>query len=193
MYGKKPVRIALATIALSISVCSRAKRVAIQGMRRSQLNGFGLTLAASIKIAAPRSPSPLNPCGNGRIKFANALYCVLEGRKVFQGRWWIRGRAVRLSKERMVRKRWTLQELLAPQCVIFVTHNWEVIGHKSSDSHRCTIAPNLLNGIITEVTGISQDVLCGFESRRKVISKETKMVWAANRRTTKVEDVAYCK
>lgn len=87
---------------------------------------------------------------------------------------------------------WTLQELLAPQCVVFVTHNWEVIGRKSPDDHACTVTSTILNDVVAEVTGIPKDVLCGFESRRAVISKEMKMAWAANRQTTKVEDAAYC-
>lgn len=30
------------------------------------------------------------------------------------------------------RRRWTLQELLAPQTVVFLTKDWRVIGHKGS-------------------------------------------------------------
>lgn len=87
---------------------------------------------------------------------------------------------------------WTLQELLAPHCVVFVTREWEVIGHKSPDNHSCILASVNLNRTISEITGISQDVLWGFESQRDTIGKEMKMAWAANRRTTKAEDVAYC-
>jgi hypothetical protein len=87
---------------------------------------------------------------------------------------------------------WTLQELLAPKCVVFLTQNYEVIGRKSPDQHVCTMAPHSLNRIISEVTGISRDNLCDFPSRRHTISQDTKMSWAANRRTTKVEDTSYC-
>ena len=86
---------------------------------------------------------------------------------------------------------WTLQELLSPPCVVFVTHNWEIIGRKSPDDHPCSIMRDVLNGIAGEVVGIAQDVLCGFESRKDNIGKDVKMSWAANRQTTKPEDVAY--
>lgn len=87
---------------------------------------------------------------------------------------------------------WTLQELLAPRCVVFVNRNWEVIGRKSAPNHYCTVSSFSLNQAISEVTSIPQDVLCGFESRRDSIGKAVKMAWAANRQTTKAEDVAYC-
>jgi hypothetical protein len=87
---------------------------------------------------------------------------------------------------------WTLQELLAPPCVVFVTQNWEIIGRKSPDDHSCSITMDVLNGLVGDVAGIPQDVLCRFESRKDNIGKEVKMSWAANRQTTKPEDVAYC-
>lgn len=87
---------------------------------------------------------------------------------------------------------WTLQELLAPRCVIFVTQEWEVIGRKSPADHPCAASPCSLNQTIAQVTHIPEDVLNGFESQRDLISDSTKMAWAANRQTTKVEDAAYC-
>lgn len=87
---------------------------------------------------------------------------------------------------------WTLQELLAPHCVVFVNQDWEVIGHKSPTGHQCPMSINLLSQAITEVTGIPLEVLSGFESRRDTVADSVKWAWAANRRTTKAEDVAYC-
>lgn len=87
---------------------------------------------------------------------------------------------------------WTLQELLAPTCVIFLTRDFEVIGRKSPENHVCNTTDLVLNKYITDVTGIPQDVLCDYDNRRDTIPKDLKMSWAANRRTTKVEDTAYC-
>ena len=87
---------------------------------------------------------------------------------------------------------WTLQELLAPQCVVFVNQNWELIGRKSAPNHACAIEGSSLEKVISEVTSIPQDVLCEFESHRGSIGQAAKWAWAANRRTTKAEDVAYC-
>lgn len=87
---------------------------------------------------------------------------------------------------------WTLQELLAPPCVIFVNEKWECIGVTSSKDHRCLFREELLTPAIAEVTRIHEDVLSTFKQRRHTIPKEVRMAWAANRRTTKVEDAAYC-
>lgn len=87
---------------------------------------------------------------------------------------------------------WTLQELLAPKCVIFLTQRFEILGRKSDSNYVVPSASLLLNGIIAEVTGIEESVLCGIKGWRKTVPREVKMAWAANRRTTKPEDAAYC-
>lgn len=89
---------------------------------------------------------------------------------------------------------WTLQELLAPRCVVFFTQTWQVIGHKCADCNSeqsCEGAGPLLNAVIAEVTGIPEEVLQDYE-RSKAISVEEKMRWQLGRRTTRVEDRAYC-
>ncbi|PMD29348.1 HET-domain-containing protein, partial [Hyaloscypha variabilis F] len=70
---------------------------------------------------------------------------------------------------------WTLQELLAPASVVFFDQDWVDIGTKAS-----------LGEIISEITGIED--LIDFESA----CVAQKMSWAANRKTTRVEDMAYC-
>ncbi|KAK6437164.1 hypothetical protein LTR95_006645 [Oleoguttula sp. CCFEE 5521] len=89
---------------------------------------------------------------------------------------------------------WTLQELLAPRCVIFFTQAWEIIGHKCSqcDTKRsCEGAGPLLNARIAQVTGIPEAVLRDFE-QSKPLGVEEKMKWQLGRRTTRLEDQAYC-
>jgi hypothetical protein len=80
---------------------------------------------------------------------------------------------------------WTLQELIAPHKVMFLAKDWEYIGERSS-----------LADIIKDITTISRRVLeerpFGIQLlsfRRFPIA--TKMSWAANRKTTRVEDRAY--
>jgi hypothetical protein len=70
---------------------------------------------------------------------------------------------------------WTLQELLAPSTVVFFDYDWVEIGTKSS-----------LEGLISSITGI--------ESLRDFnrASVAQKMSWASKRKTTRVEDMAYC-
>jgi hypothetical protein len=80
-------------------------------------------------------------------------------------RWWTRG--------------WTLQELLAPNVVEFYNADWIEIGTKLS-----------LHEQITEITGIDEGVLCGADPLRRNVA--VRMSWASHRKTTRIEDQAYC-
>ncbi|KAM3416384.1 hypothetical protein BST61_g7982 [Cercospora zeina] len=93
---------------------------------------------------------------------------------------------------------WTLQELLAPQTVVFLTSDWEVYGHKctrvrpgSAQLSRCPGAGDNLNARVSEITGIPQMVLYDF-STSKALSARERMAWARHRQTTEREDMAYC-
>lgn len=74
---------------------------------------------------------------------------------------------------------WTLQELLAPQYVIFYNQQWEFLGTKQT-----------LSNLLTSRTGIDEAVLNGEPLSRRSIAQ--RMFWASQRRTTRVEDRAYC-
>ncbi|KAH8171016.1 heterokaryon incompatibility protein (HET) domain-containing protein [Sarocladium implicatum] len=74
---------------------------------------------------------------------------------------------------------WTLQELLAPRTVIFYTKDWKRIGTKRELCQ--TIARN---------TGISSMILLGSDFGTTLVAE--RMSWAAKRKTTRVEDQAYC-
>ncbi|RDX46388.1 HET-domain-containing protein [Lentinus brumalis] len=74
---------------------------------------------------------------------------------------------------------WTLQELLAPEAVVFLSHDWQVIGTKSS-----------LASLIALVTTIPTSVLLCTASLRD-FSVARRMSWASKRSTTRVEDEAY--
>lgn len=80
--------------------------------------------------------------------------------------WWTRG--------------WTLQELLAPRHLVFFTAAWDVFGSKQQmDMHisRITkIDPNVVNGTIDLHS----------------VSIAQRMCWASSRKTTRIEDTAYC-
>ncbi|KAK4934916.1 hypothetical protein LTR10_023926 [Elasticomyces elasticus] len=75
---------------------------------------------------------------------------------------------------------WTLQELLAPDYVLFVDHDWKEICDKSS-----------ISGVLANTSRIPGSVLCGETSPRDH-SVAQKMSWAAHRKTSRIEDVAYC-
>ncbi|KAH9936836.1 HET-domain-containing protein [Epithele typhae] len=75
---------------------------------------------------------------------------------------------------------WTLQELLAPTFMVFMSRDWTPIGTK----HQLSI-------LLSEVTGIDRAHL----KREKAFldaSVAERMSWAASRTTTRVEDEAYC-
>ena len=75
---------------------------------------------------------------------------------------------------------WTLQEIIAPDIVLFYDGDWELRSTKM-DCHEA----------LETITGVPFDVLRDPGSARGY-SVSTKMSWAAGRVTTRVEDTAYC-
>ena len=70
---------------------------------------------------------------------------------------------------------WTLQELLAPESVEFFDRNWVEIGTKAS-----------LQELIIDITGVRHL----FNYTEACVAQ--KMSWASKRKTTRIEDQAYC-
>lgn len=86
------------------------------------------------------------------------------------------------ERSRWLTRGWTLQELIAPKSVVFYGANWAKLGTRDS-----------LKSTIEKVTGIHSLALDGnFEKVRKEFSIAQRMSWAADRKTTRVEDEAYC-
>lgn len=73
---------------------------------------------------------------------------------------------------------WTLQELIAPSNMIFLSSDWQEIGTKWD-----------LRELISRITGIPVNILLGDDPGLASIAQ--RMSWAANRVTKKVEDRAY--
>ena len=71
---------------------------------------------------------------------------------------------------------WTLQELLAPDFLVFYDKAWVKIGTRSSLGKR-----------ISKITGIKRDHMI----RPLKASVAAKMSWASDRKTTRIEDIAY--
>ncbi len=88
------------------------------------------------------------------------------------------------KKSRWHTRGWTLQELIAPKQVCFVSKAWEVMGHKDVDYMQDT-------KLVEEATGVPVDVLKD-SNRMKEFSVAQRMSWAAGRVTTRKEDEAYC-
>ena len=83
-------------------------------------------------------------------------------------------------KARWHTRGWTLQELLAPALVIFMSKEWVPIGTKHE-----------LFRPISKCTGIHKSLLTREKSFLKASIAE-RMSWAALRKTSRVEDEAYC-
>ncbi|KAF2825580.1 HET-domain-containing protein, partial [Ophiobolus disseminans] len=98
--------------------------------------------------------------------YRTSAYCAvyLEDSKDSQSRWITRG--------------WTLQELIAPRNVWFYDCNWLPTFDKLSGLD-----------VIEEITKIPKQVLS--TSDLSMSSVAQKMSWAANRKTTRIEDAAY--
>lgn len=82
-----------------------------------------------------------------------------------RSKWWTRG--------------WTLQELLAPLDVRFYSRHWKLIGTKLDNS-----------ALISRITGIAEPFLVGRSLLEATVAE--RMSWAAHRKTTRQEDIAYC-
>ncbi|KAI0160743.1 HET-domain-containing protein [Xylariaceae sp. FL1272] len=78
---------------------------------------------------------------------------------------------------------WTLQELIAPADVWFFTKHWRRLGCKASDHH--------VSRSLARITGIDLAVLQGVISPSEM-SIASRMKWASQRQTTRIEDIAYC-
>ncbi|KAM7205931.1 Heterokaryon incompatibility protein (HET) domain containing protein [Rhypophila sp. PSN 637] len=96
-----------------------------------------------------------------------------------------------LGKSRWFTRGWTLQELIAPECVCFFDKDWVPVGTRLGLAQR-----------LTAITGIPRKLLMreqprdGFKKdwvRHSLdeFSVSARMLWAANRQTTRSGDQAY--
>lgn len=75
---------------------------------------------------------------------------------------------------------WTLQELVGPEELDFYDQEWNFRGSKKALRHE-----------LSEITGIDTDIL-GDSELLPTVPVGRRMSWAAYRKTTRVEDMAYC-
>ncbi|USP76565.1 HET-domain-containing protein [Curvularia clavata] len=85
------------------------------------------------------------------------------------------------SNQQWFKRGWTLQELIAPKRVNFYNQNWEFIGTRSETA---------IAEAISKVTKIPKEALDGRIPPYEY-SVAQRMSWAANRDTTRGEDMAY--
>ncbi|KAH6868040.1 heterokaryon incompatibility protein-domain-containing protein [Alternaria rosae] len=76
---------------------------------------------------------------------------------------------------------WTLQELIAPKSFVFFNSAWQYVGTREK-----------LADEIAETTKIHKSFLSGSVSNIHEAGFAKRVAWAANRTTTRDEDIAYC-
>ncbi|KAL8424235.1 hypothetical protein RB596_004181 [Gaeumannomyces avenae] len=86
----------------------------------------------------------------------------------------------KFSCSRWFTRGWTLQELLAPSCLVFYGSGWDRLGTKADFCSE-----------IERITSIPRRVLNG-DAKVQDTSVAQRMSWAASRNTTREEDLAYC-
>ncbi|KIJ58831.1 hypothetical protein HYDPIDRAFT_119186 [Hydnomerulius pinastri MD-312] len=82
---------------------------------------------------------------------------------------------------------WTLQELLAPKKIRFFGKDWMPLTKEPRNGNDKSNSDFVR--VLSELTGIPQSDLTAFSPGCSRVYE--KMLWASNRRTTRVEDVAY--
>ncbi|KAI1734372.1 HET-domain-containing protein [Xylaria scruposa] len=88
-----------------------------------------------------------------------------------------------LQHARWFTRGWTLQELIAPTDLVFLSQDWQIIGYLSKAS--------ITRSDVSRVSGIDMEVL-QYSDEYKKRSIAVRMYWASRRSTTRVEDMAYC-
>ncbi|KAI0644618.1 heterokaryon incompatibility protein-domain-containing protein [Trametes meyenii] len=83
------------------------------------------------------------------------------------------------QRSRWHQRGWTLQELLAPRSVVFLSATWGFIGTKVG-----------LSASLQKTTRINMDILTG-ETSLNSVSVAQKLRWSEGRLTTRIEDKAY--
>ncbi|KAI1794616.1 heterokaryon incompatibility protein-domain-containing protein [Ganoderma leucocontextum] len=84
-----------------------------------------------------------------------------------------------LSDSQWHKRGWTLQELIAPRTVVFLSRDWRVVGTKDSLAY-----------IIKTITGIDTEIL-SHQTPLSSVSVARRMSWASRRVTRRIEDRAY--
>ncbi|OTA67217.1 hypothetical protein K449DRAFT_430416 [Hypoxylon sp. EC38] len=85
---------------------------------------------------------------------------------------------------------WTLQELLAPEHVVFFDRYWRAFGQCRWLEPGAFLRPGSI-GALPRITDIQEAVLTRHRPMHTITAAE-KLSWAARRETTRKKDMAYC-
>ncbi|KAI6106751.1 hypothetical protein EDD16DRAFT_1490261, partial [Pisolithus croceorrhizus] len=91
-----------------------------------------------------------------------------------------------LGTSEWFRRGWTLQELLAPQTILFYTKNWSLYKNLVGSNHKTDV--DMMEGL-EKATGIESRFLTNFSPGMD--DARSRLQWASSRCTTRPEDIAY--
>ncbi len=83
-------------------------------------------------------------------------------------------------ESRWHKRGWTLQELIAPDFLLFLSTDWKILGTKTDLAHKLEVITMVPATVLRKEVELSS------------ISVAQRMSWAAGRETTHIEDEAYC-
>ncbi|PIL26291.1 hypothetical protein GSI_12047 [Ganoderma sinense ZZ0214-1] len=92
----------------------------------------------------------------------------------------VKARDSAFRKSRWHSRGWTLQELIAPDSVVFLSVDWRELGSRAE-----------LSLLLQVITGLPAKLMLGV-TRPAEYSACIRMSWASKRQTTRIEDEAYC-
>ncbi|KAI6023734.1 hypothetical protein BKA83DRAFT_4052912, partial [Pisolithus microcarpus] len=84
------------------------------------------------------------------------------------------------------RRGWTLQELLAPQTILFYTQNWSLYKNLAGSNHKTDVD---VMEELEKATGVESRFLTNFSPGMD--DARSRLQWASSRCTTRPEDIAY--
>lgn len=87
---------------------------------------------------------------------------------------------------------WTLQELIAPNNLVFYDKNWSEIGDRRSLVIEISSATSIYRGLLSRYDLSPRDNLQHLREQLSGVCIAAKMGWVSKRRTTEPEDIAYC-
>ncbi|KAK3640158.1 hypothetical protein LTR22_017157 [Elasticomyces elasticus] len=102
---------------------------------------------------------------------------------------------------------WTLQEMIAPERILFCDDDWHFFAHKCKGTvqsiwspeqkHHCNELPSSyhVNKVIAQITGVASEVISSATRQKGPFYKPTAFEifrWASGRNTSRVEDMSYC-
>ncbi len=84
-----------------------------------------------------------------------------------------------IKVSRWIKRGWTLQELVAPELVDFYGRDWQLLGSELSMAEDLSLWTRIDSLVLLERETLEE------------FSIATRMLWASNRETTRVEDMGY--